>query len=257
MPLFRPPRHHLFDADVADAVRAVAAKGPEDGECVLAVARGDDERGALWPLLGGAAHVHHPGVGKGPENDVADGRGVGGDDGQGETAARGSAVAVEEDNYKLQFNQFLVKDDEPLLFHTGMKGDFPHVREAVARVLDPATVRWLCFSHFESDECGSLNEWLQAAPQAQPLCTVVAALVNVSDFAIRASRWIPKEEVVNTGKYSFRLYPTHHLPHSWDAGMLFEETNRTLFCSDLFLRRGGGGAAHRIRRGRKSPEGDD
>jgi flavorubredoxin len=107
-------------------------------------------------------------------------------------------------NYKLQFNQFLVKDDQPMLFHTGMKGDFPLIREAVARIVDPATIRWLSFSHFESDECGSLNEWLQAAPQAQP----------------------------------FRLYPTHHLPHSWDAGMLFEESNRTLFCSDLFLHGG-------------------
>lgn len=147
-------------------------------------------------------------------------------------------ISTYNENYKLQFNQFLVKDDEPLLFHTGTKGDFPHIREAVARVVDPATIRWLSFSHFESDECGSLNEWLRAAPQAQPLCTVVAALVNLSDFAIRAPRWIQKEETVNTGKYRFRLYPTHHLPHSWDAGMLFEETNRTLFCTDLFLHGG-------------------
>ncbi|HBO70393.1 MAG TPA: MBL fold metallo-hydrolase [Deltaproteobacteria bacterium] len=141
-------------------------------------------------------------------------------------------------NYQLQFNQFLVKDDEPLLFHTGMKGDFETIREAVARIVDPSTIRWLSFSHFESDECGSLNEWLREAPQAQPLCTVVAALVNVTDFASRAPRWIPKEDVLTTGKYRFRLFPTHHLPHSWDAGMLFEETNRTLFCSDLFLHGG-------------------
>lgn len=141
-------------------------------------------------------------------------------------------------NYQLQFNQFLVKDDEPLLFHTGMKGDFETIREAAARIVDPSTIRWLSFSHFESDECGSLNEWLREAPQAQPLCTVVAALVNVTDFASRAPRWIPKEDVLTTGKYRFRLFPTHHLPHSWDAGMLFEETNRTLFCSDLFLHGG-------------------
>ena len=141
-------------------------------------------------------------------------------------------------DYKLQFNQFLVKDDEPLLFHTGMKKEFPVVKEAVARILDPDTIRWVCFSHFESDECGSLNEWLEAAPRAQPLCTVVAALVNISDFATRAPRWIPSKEVLETGKYRFRLYPTHHLPHAWDAGMLFEETNRTLFCSDLFLQGG-------------------
>jgi len=141
-------------------------------------------------------------------------------------------------DYKLQFNQFLVRDDEPLLFHTGMKSMLPDIREAAARIADPATIRWIGFSHFESDECGSLNEWLQAAPRAQPLCTVVAALVNISDFASRAPRWILKEDVLNTGKYRFRLYPTHHVPHSWDAGMLFEETNRTLFCSDLFLQGG-------------------
>jgi len=84
-------------------------------------------------------------------------------------------ISTYESQFKLQFNQFLVKDKEPLLFHTGMKGMFPVVREAVARILDPATIRWIGFSHFESDECGSLNEWLQAAPLAQPLCTVVAA----------------------------------------------------------------------------------
>src|SRR5512134_445517 len=147
-------------------------------------------------------------------------------------------ISTYESRFKLQFNQFLVKDREPLLFHTGMKGMFPLVREAVAKVIDPATIRWIGFSHFESDECGSLNEWLQVAPRAQPLCTVVGALVNISDFAVRPPRWIPEEDVLDTGKYRFRLYFTHHLPHSWDAGMLFEETNRTLFCSDLFLHGG-------------------
>lgn len=147
-------------------------------------------------------------------------------------------ISTYEAMYKLQFNQFLVNDREPLLFHTGMKGMFPAVRDAVARILDPATLRWIGFSHFESDECGSLNEWLQAAPLAQPLCTVVGALVNISDFAIRAPRWLLEEDVLDTGKYRFRLFTTHHLPHSWDAGMLFEETNRTLLCSDLFLQGG-------------------
>ncbi|MGB5197473.1 MAG: MBL fold metallo-hydrolase, partial [Candidatus Deferrimicrobium sp.] len=138
----------------------------------------------------------------------------------------------------LQFNHFLLKDREPLLFHAGMRGMFPKVREAVARIIDPATIRWIGFSHFESDECGSLNEWLQVAPLAQPLCTVVGALVNVSDFASRAARWILEEDILDTGKHRFRLYATHHLPHSWDAGMLFEETDRTLFVSDLFLHGG-------------------
>lgn len=155
-----------------------------------------------------------------------------------EIAADVYRISAYNANYRLQFNQFLVKDDEPLLFHTGMKGDFEAVRDAVARIVDPGTIRWLCFSHFESDECGSLNEWLREAPRAQPLCTVVAALVNVTDFASRPPRWISKEDVLATGKYRFRLFPTHHLPHSWDAGILFEEANRTLFCSDLFLHGG-------------------
>lgn len=141
-------------------------------------------------------------------------------------------------NYKLQFNQFLVRDEEPLLFHTGFKGEFPLVKEAVSRIVDPASIRWIAFSHFESDECGSLNEWLREAPQAQALCTLVGALVNVNDFAIREARWILPEDTLETGKHRFRLYATHHLPHCWDAGMLFEETNRTLFCSDLFLHGG-------------------
>ncbi|HLN90306.1 MAG TPA: MBL fold metallo-hydrolase [Patescibacteria group bacterium] len=147
-------------------------------------------------------------------------------------------ISIYEPQIKLQFNHFLVKDREPLLFHAGMKGMFPKVREAVARIIDPAIIRWIGFSHFESDECGSLNEWLQVAPLAQPLCTVVGALVNVSDFASRAPRWIPEEDILDTGKYRFRLYSTHHLPHSWDAGILFEETKRTLFVSDLFLQGG-------------------
>jgi len=116
-------------------------------------------------------------------------------------------ISIYESQIKLQFNHFLVKDKEPLLFHAGMKGMFPLVREAVARIIDPATIRWIGFSHFESDECGSLNEWLEVAPLAQPLCTVVAALVNVSDFASRAPRWIPEEDILDTGKYRFRLMP--------------------------------------------------
>jgi len=88
----------------------------------------------------------------------------------------------------LEFGQFLIRDDEPLLFETGMKALFPAVRDAVAKLLDPATIRWIAFSHFESDECGSLNEWLSAAPHAQPACSLVGAVVSVNDFAIRPAR---------------------------------------------------------------------
>ena len=134
----------------------------------------------------------------------------------------------------LQFNQFLVKDDEPLLFHTGMKALFPVVREAVETIIDPSKIRWISFSHFEADECGSLNEWLQLAPNAQPVCSMVGALVSVNDFAIRPAKGMNDGEVLNTGQHRFRFVKTPHVPHCWEAGMLFEETRGTLLCSDLF-----------------------
>ncbi|MFN8001379.1 MAG: MBL fold metallo-hydrolase [Acidobacteriota bacterium] len=134
----------------------------------------------------------------------------------------------------LQFNQFLVKDEEPLLFHTGMNALFPLVQEAVASLIDPATLRWISFSHFEADECGSLNQWLQLAPNAQAACSTLGAMVSVNDFAIRPARGMEHGEVLSTGKYRFRFLRTPHVPHCWEAGMLFEETNGTLLCSDLF-----------------------
>jgi flavorubredoxin len=138
----------------------------------------------------------------------------------------------------LQFNQFLVKDEEPLLFHTGMKAIFPLVRDEVARVIDPSRLRWIGFSHFEADECGSLNEWLETAPAAQPVCSMVGAMVSVNDFAIRPARGMADGEVVSTGKYRFRFLQTPHVPHCWEAGLLFEETNGTLLSSDLFHQNG-------------------
>jgi len=140
--------------------------------------------------------------------------------------------------FGLQFNQFLIRDDESLLFHTGMNALFPAVREAVASVIDPAQLRWIGFSHFEADECGSLNEWLRIAPQAQPVCSMVGAMVSVNDFAIRPARGMTDGEVIETGKYRFRFVQTPHVPHCWEAGHLFEETNRTLLCSDLFHQNG-------------------
>ena len=134
----------------------------------------------------------------------------------------------------MQFNQFLIKDDEPLLFHLGHKAMFPLVRDAVASVIDPSSLRWLSFSHFEADECGGLNEWLQAAPAAEPVCSMVGALVSVNDFAIRPAKGMSDGEVLSTGKYRFRLLHTPHVPHCWEAGLMFEEENKTLFSSDLF-----------------------
>lgn len=134
----------------------------------------------------------------------------------------------------LQFNHFLVKDDEPLLYHTGSKAMFPLLIETVRQILEPSTIRWIGFSHFEADECGALNDWLHAAPSAEPVCTFVGAIVNVNDFAARPARVLNDDDELPTGKCRYRLIATPHLPHGWDAGMLFEETQRTLFCSDLY-----------------------
>jgi len=134
----------------------------------------------------------------------------------------------------MQFNHFLVRDEEPLLFHAGLKGMFPLLREAVASLIDPAKLRFIGWSHFESDECGALNEWLQIAPQAEPVCTLVGKLVNADDFATRPARGMLPDDVLQTGKYRFRFHASPHIPHGWDAGVLFEETQQTLFCSELF-----------------------
>ena len=143
-------------------------------------------------------------------------------------------ISVYADAFDLQFNHFLVKDDEPLLYHTGMRGMFPEVREAVSKLLDPKSISYIGWSHFEVDECGALNEWLDTSPNAEPVYSVVGALVNISDFSNRPPKGLGKDDVLETGKYSFRFFPTPHLPHGWDAGSLFEEKNKTLFCSDLF-----------------------
>jgi flavorubredoxin len=134
----------------------------------------------------------------------------------------------------MQFNHFLVRDEEPLLFHAGLKAMFPVLREAVAKLIDPTKLRHIAWSHFESDECGALNEWLRLAPQAQGVCTLVGKLVSVDDFSIRPARGMTSEDVLSTGKYRYRFYASPHIPHGWDAGVLFEETRKTLFCSDLF-----------------------
>ena len=147
-------------------------------------------------------------------------------------------ISVHVPELDLQFNHFLVRDEEPLLFHTGMRRMFPAVFEAVGRLIDPASLRWISWSHFEVDECGALNEWLARAPQAQAAVGQVGALVNVSDFADRPPRALAPGEVFSTGQRRFRWIPTPHLPHGWDAGMLFEERDRVLFCSDLFHQAG-------------------
>ncbi len=147
-------------------------------------------------------------------------------------------ISVYVPQIDLQFNHFLVRDDEPLLFHTGLRRMFPEVRDAVARVIDVASLRWISWSHFEVDECGALNEWLEVAPQAQPVCTEVGAMVNVQDFSNRPPRGLRPDEALETGRHRYRLVPTPHLPHGWDASVLFEEANGILLCSDLFHQTG-------------------
>ena len=143
-------------------------------------------------------------------------------------------VSIYAPQFDLQFNHFLIKDDEPLLFHTGMRRMFPEVRDAIATLIDPVDLRWISWSHFEVDECGALNEWLAVAPKAQAICSQVGAAVNIDDFANRPARGLTKDDVIETGRHRYRFVPTPHLPHGWDAGVLFEENSGVLLCSDLF-----------------------
>ena len=141
-------------------------------------------------------------------------------------------------DFGIQFNQFLIKDDEPFLMHTGLKKMFPETLAGVASIIDPSQLRWIGFSHFESDECGALNEWLQTAPQAQAICSFIGALVMVDDFADRPARALNDNEILEIGRRRLRFLSTPHVPHCWDAGLFFEETDRTLLCSDLFFHPG-------------------
>ncbi|HZM93232.1 MAG TPA: MBL fold metallo-hydrolase [Vicinamibacterales bacterium] len=143
-------------------------------------------------------------------------------------------ISIHVPELDMQFNHFLVKDDEPLLFHTGMRKMFPAMWEAVGRLIDPTSLRWISWSHFEVDECGALNDWLARAPDARPACGQVGALVNITDYATRPPLALAPGDALTTGRHRFRWVPTPHLPHGWDAGMLFEEQDRVLFCSDLF-----------------------
>jgi flavorubredoxin len=136
------------------------------------------------------------------------------------------------------FNQYLIDDEAPLLFHTGPRKLFPAVREAVARVLPVERLRYIGFSHFEADECGALNQFLAVAPRAEPLCGRIAAMVSVSDFADRAPRALADDETVSLGRCSVRWLDAPHLPHAWECGFLFETTTATLLCGDLFTQGG-------------------
>ena len=140
------------------------------------------------------------------------------------------------------FNQFLVVADQPLLFHCGMRGLFPWVSGAVAKIMPVERLRWISFGHVEADECGAMNQWLAAAPQAEIAHGMLACMVSLNDLADRKPRALANDEVLDLGGKRIRYIDTPHVPHGWEAGVLYEETTRTLLCGDLFTHVGGGPA---------------
>jgi flavorubredoxin len=136
------------------------------------------------------------------------------------------------------FNQYLVVDDDPLLFHTGPRRMGPLVREAIAAVMPVDKLRWISFSHVESDECGGMNDLLAVAPRAQPLCGNIAAMVSMNDLADRAPRGLADGETVSLGAKSVTWIDAPHVPHGWENGFLFESSTKTLFSGDLFTQPG-------------------
>ena len=140
------------------------------------------------------------------------------------------------------FNQYLILDDKPMPFHTGPRRMFPLVQEAIAGVMPPERLKYIGFSHFEADECGSLNEFLAIAPESVPVCGKVAAMVSVNDVADRAAQAMGDGEVLDLGRHALRWFDTP-LPHAWECGLMFDNTTHTLFCGDLFTQGGEGKAA--------------
>ena len=136
------------------------------------------------------------------------------------------------------FNQYLIAAEEPLLFHAGHRRLFPAVREAVARVMPPERLRWISFGHVEADECGAMNLWLEAAPNAEVAHGATACDVSLNDLADRPPRLLADGEVIDLGGKSVRYIDTPHTPHGWEAGLLMEETTGTLLCGDLFTQIG-------------------
>jgi flavorubredoxin len=137
------------------------------------------------------------------------------------------------------FNHFLVLGDEPLLFHAGLRKMFPLLLSAVSRLVPPERLRWISFGHYEADECGAMNEWLAAAPQAEVAHGRTGSQVSLNDMADRAPRILGDGETIELGKGKrVRYLDTPHIPHGWDAGVLYEETTGTLLCGDLFSQLG-------------------
>ena len=138
------------------------------------------------------------------------------------------------------FNQFLIMADQPMLFHCGQKGLFPLVSAAVAKIMPVERLRWLSFGHIEADECGAMNQWLAAAPQAQVVFNPLGCEISVGDLADRPPWPMADDEILDLGGKRVRLIATPHVPHNWEAQVMFEEVTETLFCGDLFSHVGNG-----------------
>jgi flavorubredoxin len=138
------------------------------------------------------------------------------------------------------FNQFLIDDDEPLLFHTGHRSMFPLICGAIEKVLPVSSLRWITFGHVESDECGAMNEFLTVAPNAQVAHGALGCMVSIAEMADRPPKALANGEVLEIGAKRLRHIDTPHVPHGWEARVLYEETTRTLLCGDLFTRLGDG-----------------
>jgi flavorubredoxin len=134
----------------------------------------------------------------------------------------------------VSFNTYLLTGDEPMIFHTGLRSIFPVVSEALAHVIPIESLRWISFGHYEADECGSMNQWLAAAPAATVAHTEIGVLVSVNDMADRPARPLNDGEVMDLGGRSVRHLTTPQVPHAWDAGLMYDETTKTLLCGDLF-----------------------
>jgi flavorubredoxin len=141
---------------------------------------------------------------------------------------------------KFSFNQYLIRGERPLLFHTGLRRLFPDIRDAVATLMPLADLRFVGLSHFEADECGALNEWLAVAPHAEPVCGRIAAMVSVNDYADRPPRALADNEALDLGGHVVRWFDTPHVPHAWECGLMMEDRTRTFLCGDLFTRGGRG-----------------
>jgi flavorubredoxin len=136
------------------------------------------------------------------------------------------------------FNQYLVLGEEPMLFHTGMRGLFQAGSTAAAERLPLDSLRWISFGHVEADECGSMNDWLAVSPEATVAHSQIGCMVSLGDLADRPPRPLDDGECLELGGHVMQWFDTPHVPHGWDAGVMYDQTTRTLFCGDLFTRFG-------------------